>query len=103
MHSRRIEIEAEMSRQVLAPETVKPVYCLQCNKLPGFITACGDADEVYAALQCDCKQTPYYRSRLSAEGTWHAVTFSQTPKEAYEIAIKESPEWITIYTPSHAR
>ena len=96
-------VETEVVKTVMSKELPKQVYCTHCNKLPGYIKAVGDADEVYHALECDCKQTPYMRSNTFVDATWNSVTYAQTPKEAYEIAVKQSPEWTNISVPSHAK
>ena len=67
------------------------VLCQQCGKEPGFVKKCNEGDEVYHALECDCKTTPYMRSRLFVIGTWESKTYCQPPKEVFDDAIKETP------------
>lgn len=57
----------------------KRVKCSHCDQYPGFVSHSNSGGEVYSALECNCKSTPYYRSRLSAQATWHSKTFSMDP------------------------
>lgn len=75
------------------------IICDHCKYVPGMVTQCGDGDEVFHALECACKTTPYYRSQTSVVSQWNAVTHSQNPTEAYEYATKESPLHIVTVMP----
>lgn len=90
-------IEKEVINNVRNNET-KEVRCAHCNKIPGYIKAIGDGDEVYRALECDCKQTPYMRSTSFVDATWNSVTYAQDPDVANKIAADEAPEWIKRVT-----
>lgn len=87
----------------MAADTEKKVACVHCNQLPGYTTLCGDGDEVYHALECDCKTTPYMRSQTLVRATWETTTFKLTPKEAFDAAEKDKPAFIQIYRPAHAQ
>ena len=76
---------------------------MQCGKAPGFTKLCDPGGTVYNALECDCKTTPYYRSRFMVETCWETETYRQTPKEAFDKAIKDSAPEVTIYRPAHAQ
>ena len=80
----------------------KKVLCAHCKEAPGFVKSCLTSGEVYWALECDCKTTPYARGRGPAEATWKSATWAQTPKEAFDVAEKETPSFIKILRPAHA-
>jgi hypothetical protein len=77
----------------------KAISCTHCQKEPGFCNVSIPTGEVYWALECDCKTTPYYRSKIPVQGTWENTTYKQEREDAFADAVKETPEFIEIRNP----
>jgi hypothetical protein len=60
----------------------KKVKCKYCKEEPGFVKHCESTGEVYWALECNCKCTPFYRSRMVAVAEWESVTYKEEPTAA---------------------
>jgi len=80
----------------------KKVLCTHCKEAPVFVKICLSSGEVYWALECGCKTTPYARGQGTAQSTWESTTWSQTLKEAFDVAERETPSFIKILKPVHA-
>jgi len=61
--------------------TDRGIKCLQCNKKPGFTKVCIDTGQVYWALECDCKSTDHYRSKMWAVAEWEESVFKAEPSD----------------------
>lgn len=84
----------------IIPEKVKDsegrVQCHHCNTVPAF-QKCIYGDQVYRALECNCKITPFYRAPTFVIAEWGSTTYYQQPEIAMAIARKKTPSGIPIY------
>lgn len=75
---------AEIIQTTESPE-IKPekdkdgrVICHHCKKAPGLVKQPLEGGEVYWALECDCKTTRYYRSKMFTASEWETETYKQS-------------------------
>ena len=59
------------------------IKCKHCGEEPGFCNQSMSSGEVYWALECDCKSTDYYRSKMWSIAEWKDGLFEKEPSERY--------------------